>query len=139
MDVGGPGDATPPRGLSPFGSFARAGDLGPNDDSPLVGTWQVAFLGEIEPRAARPGMSNRPAASAESPRGIINRAVLIDPQNAEFVSCSAQTLADLHANRKGCKPNLAIQNADGDPGAIAEAYFTVEDGLVVLRDAEIST
>ena len=28
-------------------SFACAGDLGPNDDSPLVGTWQVAFLGEI--------------------------------------------------------------------------------------------
>jgi hypothetical protein len=25
---------------------------------------------------------------------------------------------------------------DGDPGAIAEAYFTVEDGAVVLRDAD---
>ena len=25
---------------------------------------------------------------------------------------------------------------DGDPGAIAEAYFTIEDGLVVLRDAD---
>jgi hypothetical protein len=35
--------------------FARAGDLGPNEDDPLAGTWQVAFLGEIEPRAARPG------------------------------------------------------------------------------------
>jgi hypothetical protein len=38
------------RGLSLFGSFARAGDLGP-DETPLAGTWQVAFLGEI--RAAR--------------------------------------------------------------------------------------
>jgi hypothetical protein len=27
-------------------------------------------------------------------------------------------------------------NDDGDPGAIAEAYFTIEDGLVVLRDAD---
>jgi hypothetical protein len=36
--------------------FARVGGLGPNEDSPLAGTWQVAFLGEIEPRAARPGM-----------------------------------------------------------------------------------
>ena len=34
-------------------------------------------------------------ASAESPSGIINRAVLIDPQNAEFVSRSAQALAGL--------------------------------------------
>src|SRR5258705_12212443 len=37
-DVGGPGDATPPRGLSPFG-FARVGDLGPNENcrSPELG------------------------------------------------------------------------------------------------------
>jgi hypothetical protein len=27
-------------------------------------------------------------------------------------------------------------NDDGDPGAIAEAYYTIEDGLVVLRDAD---
>jgi hypothetical protein len=27
-------------------------------------------------------------------------------------------------------------NDDGDPGAIAEAWYTVEDGLVVLRDAD---
>ena len=46
----------PIRGPSPFGSLARAGDLGPKEASPLGGTWQVAFLGEIEPRAARPGM-----------------------------------------------------------------------------------
>jgi hypothetical protein len=37
--------------------FARAGDLGPNEE-PLAGTWQVAFLGEIEPRAARPGFGS---------------------------------------------------------------------------------
>ena len=43
----------------PFPCLARVGDLGPNEDSPLVGTWQVAFLGEIEPRAARPGMLPR--------------------------------------------------------------------------------
>jgi hypothetical protein len=33
---------------------------------------------------------------------------------------------------------VTIRNGDddGDPGAIAEAYFTIEDGLVVLRDAD---
>ena len=45
--------------LDAVAPLARAGDLGPNEDSPLVGTWQVAFLGEIEPRAARPGMLPR--------------------------------------------------------------------------------
>jgi hypothetical protein len=63
------------RGLSRC-PLARAGDLGPNEDSPLAGTWQVAFLGEIEPRAARPGMhapaseTSRPApaSAVKSPR-----------------------------------------------------------------------
>ena len=27
-------------------------------------------------------------------------------------------------------------NDDGDPGAIAEAYYTIEDGVVVLRDPD---
>jgi hypothetical protein len=40
--------------LDAVAPLARAGDLGPNEDNPLAGTWQVAFLGEIEPRAARP-------------------------------------------------------------------------------------
>jgi hypothetical protein len=33
---------------------------------------------------------------------------------------------------------VTIRNGDddGDPGAIAEAYYTIEDGLVVLRDAD---
>jgi hypothetical protein len=31
---------------------------------------------------------------------------------------------------------VTIRNGDddGDPGAIAEAYYTIEDGVVVLRD-----
>ena len=48
--------------LDAVAPFARAGDLGPNEDNPLAGTWQVAFLGEIEPRAARPGTA--PASDA---------------------------------------------------------------------------
>jgi hypothetical protein len=40
--------------LDAVAPLARAGDLGPNEDNPLAGTWQVAFLGEVEPRAARP-------------------------------------------------------------------------------------
>jgi hypothetical protein len=46
--------------------IARAGDFGPNEDSPLAGTWQVAFLGEIEPRAARPETS-APASETSRP------------------------------------------------------------------------
>jgi hypothetical protein len=72
------------------GRHVDADDLGPNEDSPLAGTWQVAFLGEIEPRAARPGMlprrvrrvgprqpplSTKRTSSAESARGIYPAAV----------------------------------------------------------------
>jgi hypothetical protein len=63
-NAGGPGLRAGP-GLS-LGSFARAGDLGPNEDDQLAGTWQVAFLGEIEPRAARPGIA-APASETSRP------------------------------------------------------------------------
>jgi hypothetical protein len=46
--------------------LARVGGLGPNEDNPLAGTWQVAFLGETEPRAARPG-NTAPASEASRP------------------------------------------------------------------------
>ena len=49
-----PGDATPPRGLSPFG-FARVGNLEPTELAGSPELWQVAFLGGTEPRAARSG------------------------------------------------------------------------------------
>ena len=39
------------RGLSPWG--ARVGDLEPCENSARR-SWQVAFLGKTEPRAARP-------------------------------------------------------------------------------------
>ena len=48
-----------------LGAFPHSGllrgsaTLDQNEDSPLVGTWRVVFLGEIEPRAARPGMLPR--------------------------------------------------------------------------------
>jgi hypothetical protein len=41
--------------------------------------------------------------------GVVNRTVTIDPQNAERVSFSVQQAADLHANRKGRKPNLRFR------------------------------
>jgi hypothetical protein len=53
QDAGGPGDDTP-RGLSLWGYCARWRPC-TSQNSPLAGTRQVAFLGEIEPRAARPG------------------------------------------------------------------------------------
>ena len=34
---------------------ARVGDLEPTETYRLAGTWQIAFLGQTEPRAARPG------------------------------------------------------------------------------------
>jgi len=37
----------------------------------------------------------------------------MDPQNAKLVSCSAQALADRHANRKGRKPNLRFRMRTG--------------------------
>jgi len=46
---------------------ARVGDLGPNENS-LAGTWQVAFLGEVEPRAARPGRQPRRVMPSRPPR-----------------------------------------------------------------------
>ena len=51
--------------LDAVAPLARAGDLGPNE-KPLAGTWQVAFLGEIEPRAARPE-SSAPASETSRP------------------------------------------------------------------------
>jgi hypothetical protein len=60
------------RGLSPV--IARVGDLGPTNAICFAGAWQVAFLGEIEPRAARPG---RPARRVQTmfaePRRCITR------------------------------------------------------------------
>ena len=43
-------------GLSPLGDCARWRPC-TSQNSPLNGTWQVAFLGETEPRAARPEIS----------------------------------------------------------------------------------
>ena len=31
---------------------------------------------------------------------------------------------------------VVSNGGDGDPGAIAQAYYTIEDGLLVLRDAD---
>ena len=51
-DAGGPGSD---QQAGAFPALARVGGLGPNEDNSPAGTWQVAFLREIEPRAARPG------------------------------------------------------------------------------------
>jgi hypothetical protein len=62
--------------LDAVAPLARAGDLGPNEDNPLAGTWQVAFLGEIEPRAARPETA---APASETSRPVPASAVQIAP------------------------------------------------------------
>jgi hypothetical protein len=47
-------------------------------------------------------------------------------------------VANLSAPSQPTYVRVIIRNGndDGDPGAIAEAWFTVEDGAVVLRDAD---
>ena len=47
-------------------------------------------------------------------------------------------VANLSAPSQPTYVRVTIRNGndDGDPGAIAEAWFTVEDGAVVLRDAD---
>jgi hypothetical protein len=50
-----------------------------------------------------------------------------EPARSEPPSCSEPTYVRI---------TIRNGNDDGDPGAIAEAWFTIEDGLVVLRDAD---
>jgi hypothetical protein len=47
-------------------------------------------------------------------------------------------VANLSAPSQPTYVRITIRNGndDGDPGAIAEAWFTIEDGLVVLRDSD---
>jgi hypothetical protein len=47
------------------------------------------------------------------PNGVINRTVVIDPQNAQRQSLNAQHAAGLHANRKGRKLNLGARICNG--------------------------
>ena len=47
-------------------------------------------------------------------------------------------VANLSAPSQPTYVRVTIRNGndDGDPGAIAEAYYTIEDGVVVLRDRD---
>jgi hypothetical protein len=47
-------------------------------------------------------------------------------------------VANLSAPSQPTYVRVTIRNGndDGDPGAIAEAYYTIEDGVVVLRDPD---
>jgi pyruvate/2-oxoglutarate dehydrogenase complex dihydrolipoamide acyltransferase (E2) component len=67
------------------------------------------------------------------------------PQAAEASASSEETSRPSEepaASGPSCSEptyvRVTIRNGDdnGDPGAIAEAYFTIEDGVVVLRDRD---
>jgi hypothetical protein len=67
------------------------------------------------------------------------------PQAAETSASSeepSRPSEEPAASRPSCSEptyvRITISNGtdDGDPGAIAEAYFTIEDGLLVLRDSD---
>jgi hypothetical protein len=68
-----------------------------------------------------------PQVQTASSEGPSHPSTEVEPAASGPLSCSRPTYV-----------RVIIRNGDddGDPGAIAEAYFTVEDGAVVLRDAD---
>jgi hypothetical protein len=58
------------------------------------------------------------------------------PSSTEVEAASGPSIP--HSQPTPIYVRVTIRNGDdaGDPGAIAEAYYTIEDGLVVLRDAD---
>jgi hypothetical protein len=68
-----------------------------------------------------------PQVQTASSEGPSHPSTEVEPAASGPLSCSRPTYV-----------RVIIRNGDddGDPGAIAEAYFTVEDGAVVLRDPD---
>jgi len=76
-----------------------------------------------DPDQAEPSPQVQTASSEEGPS---HPSTEVEPA-ASGPSCSRPTYV---------RVVVSNGNDDGDPGAISEAWFTVEDGLVVLRDAD---
>jgi hypothetical protein len=76
-----------------------------------------------DPDQAEPSPQVQTASSEEGPS---HPSTEVEPA-ASGPSCSRPTYV---------RVVVSNGNDDGDPGAIAEAYYTIEDGAVVLRDAD---
>jgi hypothetical protein len=98
---------------------------GPDDGRPIHRefTYIVTGVPRGDPDQAEPAPQVQTASSEEGPSHPSTEG----PAASGPPSCSEPTYV-----------RITIRNGDddGDPGAIAEAYFTIEDGLVVLRDAD---
>jgi hypothetical protein len=68
-----------------------------------------------------------PQVQTASSEGPSHPSTEVEPAASGPLSCSRPTYVRVII-RNG--------NDDGDPGQIAEAYYTIEDGLVVLRDRD---
>jgi hypothetical protein len=77
-----------------------------------------------DPDQAEPAPQVQTASSEEGPS---HPSTEVEPAASGPLSCSRPTYV-----------RVTIRNGDddGDPGQIAEAYYTIEDGLVVLRDSD---
>jgi hypothetical protein len=65
--------------------------------------------------------------SATAPdEGVVTSPLSSEPAERSVVNCTRPTYV---------RVVVSNGNDDGDPGAIAEAWFTIEEGFVVLRDS----
>ncbi|HEV7464564.1 MAG TPA: hypothetical protein VGN85_11785 [Methyloceanibacter sp.] len=99
---------------------------GPNDGREVHREFTFAVTGvpRGDPDQAEPAPQVQPA-SSEGP----------SPPSEEPAGSG---VANLSAPSQPTYVRVTISNGtdDGDPGAISEAWYTVEDGLVVLRDSD---
>jgi hypothetical protein len=96
----------------------------PDDGRPVHREFAYIITGvpRGDPDQAEPSPQLQTASSEEGPSHPSE-----EPARSEPLSCSRPTYVRVII-RNG--------NDDGDPGAIAEAYYTIEDGVVVLRDRD---
>jgi hypothetical protein len=97
----------------------------PDDGRPVHREFTYIFTGvpRPDPDQAEPSPQLQTASSEEGPS---HPPTEIEPA-ASGPSCSRPTYV---------RVTIRNGNDDGDPGQIAEAYYTIEDGLVVLRDSD---
>ena len=97
----------------------------PDDGRPVHREFAYIITGvpRGDPDQAEPAPQVQTASSEEGPSHPSTE----EPAASGPLSCSRPTYV---------RVVVSNGNDDGDPGAIAEAYYTIEDGLLVLRDSD---
>jgi len=97
----------------------------PDDGRPVHREFAYIITGvpRGDPDQAEPSPQLQTASSEEGPSHPSTE----EPAASGPLSCSRPTYV---------RVVVSNGNDDGDPGAIAEAYYTIEDGVVVLRDRD---